>query len=124
MVPAVLVLYGAVLFVHPFFLLGRADPKAAGPVNAIIRLIGGVRGNLHVVRDPDAAWLLVVDGRQPAMSATSLQITLTVNGNARTSVVEPRMLLVNYLRDVLGLTGTHVACDTSQCGACTVMVDG
>jgi carbon-monoxide dehydrogenase small subunit len=58
------------------------------------------------------------------MSATALQITLTVNGSARTSVVEPRMLLVNYLRDVLALTGTHVACDTSQCGACTVLVDG
>jgi aerobic carbon-monoxide dehydrogenase small subunit len=58
------------------------------------------------------------------VSATPLQITLTVNGSARTSVVEPRTLLVNYLRDVLGLTGTHVACDTSQCGACTVLVDG
>jgi carbon-monoxide dehydrogenase small subunit len=58
------------------------------------------------------------------MSATPVQISLTVNGAPRTSVVEPRVLLVNYLRDVLGLTGTHVACDTSQCGACTVLVDG
>jgi carbon-monoxide dehydrogenase small subunit len=53
-----------------------------------------------------------------------LQISLTVNGTARTSVVEPRMLLVSYLRDVLGLTGTHIGCDTSQCGACTVLVNG
>jgi carbon-monoxide dehydrogenase small subunit len=51
-------------------------------------------------------------------------ITVTVNGVERRSEVEPRMLLVHYLRDVLGLTGTHVGCDTSQCGACTVMLDG
>lgn len=51
-------------------------------------------------------------------------IAVTVNGTTRRSEVEPRMLLVHYLRDVLGLTGTHVGCDTSQCGACTVLVDG
>ena len=51
-------------------------------------------------------------------------ITLTVNGQTHADDVEPRMLLVHYLRDVLGLTGTHVGCDTSQCGACTVMVNG
>jgi carbon-monoxide dehydrogenase small subunit len=51
-------------------------------------------------------------------------ITVTVNGTQQTSVVEPRLLLVHYLRDVLGLTGTHVGCDTSQCGACTVHLDG
>jgi aerobic carbon-monoxide dehydrogenase small subunit len=53
-----------------------------------------------------------------------LQISVTVNGTSRTSVVEPRMLLATYLRDVLGLMGTHVGCDTSQCGACTVLVNG
>jgi len=58
------------------------------------------------------------------MSAKPIQISLTVNGSVRTSLVEPRTLLVNYLRDELGLTGTHVGCDTSQCGACTVLVDG
>ena len=52
------------------------------------------------------------------------QIHLKVNGVEQKSEVEPRMLLVYYLRDVLHLTGTHVGCDTSQCGACTVMLDG
>ena len=51
-------------------------------------------------------------------------ITVTVNGTSYTNDVEPRLLLVHYLRDVLGLTGTHVGCDTSQCGACTIHVDG
>src|SRR5690348_12237152 len=51
-------------------------------------------------------------------------ITLTVNGVAERHDVEPRMLLVHYLRDVLGLTGTHVGCETSICGACTVLLDG
>ncbi len=51
-------------------------------------------------------------------------ITVTVNGTRHTSEVEPRLLLVHYLRDVLGLTGTHIGCDTSQCGACTIHVDG
>ena len=54
----------------------------------------------------------------------NLPINLTVNGAPRTHEVEPRLLLVHYLREVLGLTGTHVGCDTSQCGACTVLVDG
>lgn len=51
-------------------------------------------------------------------------INLNVNGVARTDDVEPRLLLVHYLRDVLALTGTHVGCETSLCGACTVMLDG
>ena len=51
-------------------------------------------------------------------------ITVTVNGASYTHHVEPRLLLVHFLRDVLGLTGTHIGCDTSQCGACTVIVDG
>jgi len=51
-------------------------------------------------------------------------ITVTVNGGRYTHQVEPRLLLVQYIRDVLGLTGTHVGCDTSQCGACTILVDG
>jgi carbon-monoxide dehydrogenase small subunit len=52
------------------------------------------------------------------------KITLTVNGERQTSEVEPRLLLVHYLRDVLGLTGTHVGCETSLCGACTVRLNG
>ena len=51
-------------------------------------------------------------------------INLNVNGVSRTDEVEPRMLLVHYLRDLLELTGTHVGCETSLCGACTVMLDG
>jgi carbon-monoxide dehydrogenase small subunit len=51
-------------------------------------------------------------------------ITVTVNGQPQEADVEPRMLLVHFLRDTLGLTGTHVGCDTSNCGACTVHVDG
>ena len=51
-------------------------------------------------------------------------ITVTVNGASHAQQVEPGLLLVHFLRDVLGLTGTHIGCDTSQCGACTVIVDG
>ena len=51
-------------------------------------------------------------------------VTITVNGARRKQDLEPRLLLVHYLRETLGLTGTNVGCDTSQCGACTVLVDG
>lgn len=51
-------------------------------------------------------------------------VTLTVNGTTYTREIQPTLLLVEYLRETLGLTGTHVGCDTSQCGACTVRVDG
>jgi len=51
-------------------------------------------------------------------------VDLHVNGVSRTLEVEPRTLLVHALRDGLGLTGTHIGCDTSQCGACTVLLDG
>src|SRR4029434_9513756 len=51
-------------------------------------------------------------------------ISINVNGVSHHNEVEPRLLLVHYLRDVLGLTGTHVGCETSLCGACTTMVDG
>ncbi len=55
---------------------------------------------------------------------TTQHVTVTVNGTVREADVEPRLLLVHLLRDVLGLTGTHVGCDTSHCGACTVLLDG
>ena len=53
-----------------------------------------------------------------------VQVAITVNGKVRKASVEPRTLLVHFLREHLNLTGTHVGCDTSQCGACTVLVDG
>jgi carbon-monoxide dehydrogenase small subunit len=53
-----------------------------------------------------------------------MQITVTVNGTAYTREVEPRVLLVDLLRTQLGLTGTHIGCDTTSCGACTVLLDG
>ena len=53
-----------------------------------------------------------------------MQISITVNGRLRKASVEPRLLLVHFLREQLFLTGTHVGCDTSQCGACTGLVDG
>ena len=53
-----------------------------------------------------------------------IAISMSVNGVTHQHEVEPRLLLVHYLRDVLGLTGTHIGCETSLCGACTIMVDG
>ncbi len=54
----------------------------------------------------------------------NIPVSITVNGVQHRREVEPRMLLVHFLRDVLGLTGTNIGCDTSQCGACTVHLDG
>ena len=54
----------------------------------------------------------------------SVPISVTVNGSKREALVEPRTLLVYFLREQLGLTGTHVGCDTSQCGACTIRLNG
>jgi aerobic carbon-monoxide dehydrogenase small subunit len=51
-------------------------------------------------------------------------VTITVNGQSHTHSVEPRLLLVHFLRETLGLTGTNIGCDTSQCGACNVIMDG
>jgi carbon-monoxide dehydrogenase small subunit len=53
-----------------------------------------------------------------------MDVTITVNGESRTDDVEPRLLLVHYLRDVRGLHATNIGCDTTSCGACTVLVDG
>ena len=53
-----------------------------------------------------------------------MKVTITVNGAEHTDEVEPRALLVHYVRETLGLTGTNVGCDTSQCGSCTVLMDG
>ncbi len=53
-----------------------------------------------------------------------MKIEITINGKLHVDDVEPRLLLVHYLRDVLGLTGTHVGCETSICGACTILLNG
>ena len=52
------------------------------------------------------------------------EVTITVNGVAKTSEIEPRLLLAQYLREILDLTGTHIGCDTTSCGACTIIMDG
>src|ERR1700733_6024843 len=71
------------------------------------------------------AWLR---RRRSVLSVREVSMTqpvaLTINGRRRDDHVEPRLLLVHYLREVAGLTGTHIACDTSQCGACPVLIDG
>ena len=51
------------------------------------------------------------------------EVTITVNGVAKTSEIEPRLLLAQYLREILDLTGTHIGCDTTSCGACTIIMD-
>lgn len=53
-----------------------------------------------------------------------MQITITINGQTRTAEVEPRLLLVHFIRETAGLTGTHIGCDSTHCGACTVLLDG
>jgi carbon-monoxide dehydrogenase small subunit len=58
------------------------------------------------------------------MTETTTRIEVTVNGQARTAEVEPRLLLAHFLRNQLRMTGTHIGCDTTSCGACTVLLDG
>lgn len=53
-----------------------------------------------------------------------MKVRVTINGTEREAEVEPRLLLVHFIREVLRLTGTHIGCDTTHCGACTVLVDG
>ena len=56
--------------------------------------------------------------------STAHKINVTVNGEAHAAEVEPRLLLVHFIREVLNMTGTHIGCDTTSCGACTVLLDG
>jgi carbon-monoxide dehydrogenase small subunit len=58
------------------------------------------------------------------MDSATATVRVTVNGEAHEDAVEPRLLLAHYLRDTLGLTGTHIGCDTTSCGACTVHLNG
>jgi carbon-monoxide dehydrogenase small subunit len=74
-----------------------------------------------------AGWVAAAKSEGIAMVEAEwkpVAFSVTVNGEPREATVEPRMLLVHYLREQLGLTGTHVGCDTSQCGACTVLLNG
>ena len=59
-----------------------------------------------------------------ATEPTTVRITVTVNGEPRQAEVEPRLLLVHFIRENLNLTGTHIGCDTTHCGACTILLDG
>jgi carbon-monoxide dehydrogenase small subunit len=59
-----------------------------------------------------------------ADQATHIRISVTVNGEKKEAEVEPRLLLVHFLRETLNLTGTHIGCDTTHCGACTVILEG
>jgi carbon-monoxide dehydrogenase small subunit len=61
---------------------------------------------------------------EPGGEVPTRRVTITVNGERRAAVIEPRLLLVHLLRQGLGLTGTHLGCDTTNCGACTVLLDG
>ncbi len=63
---------------------------------------------------------MTTEAKRPA----TVQIKVTVNGEERTGEVESRLLLVHFIRENLGLTGTHIGCDTTHCGACTVILDG
>src|SRR5258708_20735037 len=106
---------------------GDTENEATERESAESRVIAGIERNQcgnspskHLVclasKSSQAA-----EQRGGAMKKT---ISVTVNGVTHQNEVEPRLLLVQYIRDVLNLTGTHVGCETSLCGACTVMVDG
>jgi carbon-monoxide dehydrogenase small subunit len=64
------------------------------------------------------------ESEREASVSDTVPVRITVNGKVREAEVEPRLLLVHFLRENLGLTGTHIGCDTTQCGACTVHLDG
>src|SRR5690606_20094593 len=72
----------------------------------------------------DVAGAAPVGGAGPRGGGLTMQVTMTVNGAEVTRDVEPRLLLVHFVRDHLGLTGTHWGCDTSNCGACVLWMDG
>jgi carbon-monoxide dehydrogenase small subunit len=101
----------------------------------LIRAPGGATIEPHLIRPATAAAPVTIRSFRDADDRSSFpirkevlpvaeHISLTVNGTPRELDVEPRRLLVQAIREDIGLTGTHVGCDTSQCGACTVHVDG
>ena len=101
--------------------IGEAGTIGATPAvqNAVVDAVAhlGVR-HIDMPTTPHRVWTAIQEAR--AVS----QVTITVNGEPRTDDVEPRLLLVHYLRDVCGLRATNVGCDTTSCGACTVHIDG
>ena len=111
-----------------------ADVNVVGTVASLAaRLMGGVTKKLtsaffdKVREEIEAKPCVTCGDRLPPLSGRQLMkypVSITVNGAKRKHHVEARLLLVHYLRETLGLTGTNVGCDTSQCGACTVLVDG
>jgi aerobic carbon-monoxide dehydrogenase small subunit len=74
------------------------------------------------VRKPDFYVTELREGQPQAKIA--MRVNVTINGERRADIVEARMLLVHYIREVVGLTGTHVGCESTLCGACTVLMDG
>jgi aerobic carbon-monoxide dehydrogenase small subunit len=94
---------------------GHPAPAAATPSNA-----AAVRRRPPCARRRERGTLVLYSSEE----GRSMKIVVTVNGQRAEREVEPRLLLVHFLRDVLGLTGTHVGCETSLCGACTVELDG
>jgi carbon-monoxide dehydrogenase small subunit len=88
-----------------------------------------VDGSVHSLNRPmmrfgDSAAARSRFARRPEEEDAMVPVSMTVNGKSVAGAVEPRMLLVQFLRETLRLTGTHVGCDTSQCGACVVHLDG
>jgi aerobic carbon-monoxide dehydrogenase small subunit len=88
---------------------------------------GKAPGTSHGVTSGPGAEVFVTTDEHPAPEeerAVKTTVSMTINGTKYSHEVEPRLLLVHYIRELAGLTGTHVGCDTSQCGACTVHVGG
>ena len=75
-------------------------------------------------RRPDMTSLFTEISPEPESGVSTRRVTITVNGERRAAEIEPRLLLAHLLRQGLGLTGTHIGCDTTNCGACTVLYDG
>ena len=80
------------------------------------------RGLRAAAANGEERWL--IRRSSPRRRRRTRAVTVTVNGEAHAAEVEPRLLLVHFLRETLGLTGTHIGCDTTNCGACTVLLDG
>jgi carbon-monoxide dehydrogenase small subunit len=99
---------------------GFSDVPVSRSLDFPIRALGG-KSRLNHLICPATNSSLAAGYEVEQMKKT---ISVTVNGVTHQNEIEPRLLLVQYIRDVLNLTGTHVGCETSLCGACTVMVDG